>query len=241
VLWNGEAMMPEPISIGTRLMNYRYHLGELLTFAEADTIGTAVRATATTWGQLEVGVAGAKIAFHDAAWWIEAVDAGDEPMDAMGITTNLLPIGPVTLPVSVNFFFASVRAPSVSVSTVDFGASYMNPADPLELIDVFSSSSVSGDRVRRPASGLVIADTLGTHGTLSVADADDVLPAAPTVAWSSDGFRLVGHGNAARRTACRRNRSGGQTEDRPLSNPSRALQPRCPAAQCDPGNHAVPV
>jgi hypothetical protein len=188
IVWDGSSLLPQAIDDTLPLLKFKYHPGRIVAWDDA--AGLAVQSDiVTTWTTLEAGVGGIKL--DVAALEVQADTGTTAPVEAVGIGSNLLPVWPQTMPWDLNVGVGQISCLGVDVDsiTLSLSSSYYVGLTLITVNDTQYASSIS----IFSHLGLDLSDSVADHGTLTSSAASELL-AAPTVAWSSDGWRFIGSG-----------------------------------------------
>jgi hypothetical protein len=202
-VWDGRNMLPRTLATDCRIGELLYHLGNVLSFDDADTTGTAARDTIADWATLELaaGVAGVTATASGNTLTISAATGMTAPVDAMGVTSNILPASPTTLPVvnTDGIALDGDAATGIKTSVEGLSAQYTDQTDPGD-----PPIDVEEDVAKGVRSAFLFDSALTVWGS----DLDDAgsldddggtgteVVTIPSVSWSSDGWRIVGHGSS---------------------------------------------
>lgn len=194
--WDGSQYLPQALSESVPTYRYKFHPGRVLSWTSASTTPTATDST-LTWDEFEAG--DGAVVWNPATLSVEADTGAATPVDAVGVGTNALPEWPVTLPYTPDTLTASFSTYGIQQSTVTQIEFYYPALPPVVADRIYVSASYENSELTSytaPHAGASdgLEYTLGEIGALESSSGTELLD-PPTVSWTSDGWRMVGHGS----------------------------------------------
>lgn len=199
-VWDGAALLPQAISGSEKLAKYEHHLGKILVVQDASGVTPTMATITPDWTTIAAGTGGIKFAASTGAvphtLTISSDTGAVTPVDIFGVGSTVTPRFPKTLPATIRCdqvgIGVEVAVDDRRINGVDeatFSATVLGVSHSVTYYE-FGQRTGGGDALFTSPATASHWSTLTDHATLA-SSAVTEQAATPTIAWKSDGWRLV--------------------------------------------------